>query len=96
MQEERYWLIAYDIRNPRRLARVAKCISSYAWRLQKSIFEAHITADTMAQLEKRLNAIIRDDDTILILPICACDRGKRKICGLAGSTDPMQDSCMML
>ena len=50
----------------------------------------------MVQLEKRLNAIIRDDDTILILPICACDRGKRKICGLAGSRDPMQDSCMML
>lgn len=50
----------------------------------------------MSQLEKRLNAIIRDDDTILILPICTRDRGKRKICGLAGSSDPMQGSCMML
>ena len=96
MQEEQYRLIAYDIRHPRRLARVAKCISSYAWRLQKSIFEAHVTADTMAQLEKRLNAIIRDDDSILILPICARDRKKRKIYGLAGERNPMEDSCMIL
>ena len=96
MQEERYWIIAYDIRHPRRLARVAKTVSSYAWRLQKSIFEAHVTADTMAQLEKRLNAIIRDEDSILILPICARDREKRKICGLTGENNPMQDSCMIL
>lgn len=96
MKNEWYWLIAYDIRHPRRLARVAKCLSSYGWRIQKSVFEAHLTEDQMDRLEKRLRVLICDEDFIFILPICEEDKKKRKIYGLTGSTDPMAETCMIL
>ena len=33
------WLIIYDIRNPRRLQKIAKLMAGYATRVQKSVFE---------------------------------------------------------
>ncbi|UTC61738.1 CRISPR-associated endonuclease Cas2 [Treponema sp. OMZ 787] len=88
MKKESYWLIAYDIRDGKRLNRVAKTVSSYGWRMQKSIFEAHADKLTILQMQSRLKQIIKDEDSILIIPVCEDDRIKRKIYGLRGE-NPM-------
>lgn len=88
MKKESYWLIAYDIRDGKRLNRVAKTVSSYGWRMQKSIFETHADKLTILQMQSRLKQIIKDEDSILIIPVCEDDRIKRKIYGLRGE-NPM-------
>ena len=49
---QRFWLVAYDIRDKRRLARVGRFVSRHAWRLQYSLFAAHWN-------RRELNAIIQ-------------------------------------
>ena len=95
MKNEIYWLIAYDICHKKRLAKVAKCISAYAWRLQNSVFEMHAGYSTIAQMKKRLETIIKEDDSVLIIPICKKDREKRKIYGLSGE-NPMSGNYLVL
>ena len=40
MNRPRALLIAYDIRDPRRLRRVARCLETWATRVQNSVFLA--------------------------------------------------------
>lgn len=67
-----YFLIAYDIANHRRLYRVAKICKNYGVRIQKSIFECHLTAQQFDQFWKKLCAATYPEcDTLLAYPICA-------------------------
>lgn len=49
--EKRNWLIAYDIRSPRRLSKVHRCLKQHAIPVQYSIFVYH---GNRAQLDRLL------------------------------------------
>lgn len=52
------FVIAYDIANPRRLRRVAKCLERCAVRVQKSVFVFHGTRHDLDAVKSELLAII--------------------------------------
>lgn len=54
----RTWIIAYDIREPRRLVRVHKLLSRRAFPLQYSVFVADLTERDLARLKARLGDLI--------------------------------------
>ena len=56
--EVKHWLIVYDIRDTKRLVKVSKCMESYAWRIQNSVFESSATAETIGRLKRELERII--------------------------------------
>ena len=77
--EVKHWLIVYDIRNAKRLVKVSKCIESYAWRIQKSVFESSATAETIGRLKRELKRIIdAEEDFILFFEICERDFQKKE------------------
>ena len=79
MKQFFHWIILYDIKNQRRLARVAKLLESYAIRVQYSVFETDADDTVVAHIKKRLAKIIKpDEDTVLILPLCESDYGKQE------------------
>ena len=89
MRQFSHWIILYDIRNQRRLARVAKLLESYGIRVQYSVFETDADEKVVEHIKKRLSKIIDpDEDTVLILPLCESDYckqeqyGKKVICPL--------------
>lgn len=92
MKEEFYTIVAYDIRDGKRLAKIAKCLSSYGRRLQKSIFEVHAEKAVLDRLKQRLEKIIACEDFVLFLPICEHDRTKQKFFGAAIQEDAMEQS----
>ncbi len=55
------WIIAYDISDPRRLQRTARCLAHYAQRVQKSVFLfqgdeqhlVHVLEEAAAQIDPR-------------------------------------------
>lgn len=96
MRERNHWMILYDIRCPSRLRHVEKCISSYGWRIQKSIFESDAEEFHIRQMKKRLDSIIKDDDSILIFRVCERDWQKRELYGKATKGNPMGDKFMIL
>lgn len=80
--EVKHWLIVYDIRDTKRLAKVSKCMESYAWRVQKSVFESSATAETIGRLKRELERIIDEqEDFILFFEICERDFQKKQIFG---------------
>jgi len=73
--EEKYknmlHLVAYDIRNPSRLRRIAKVCQDYGIRVEYSVFECDISEDRFCQLWTELNREIdREEDTVLAYRIC--------------------------
>ena len=79
---EKHWLIVYDIRDAKRLAKISKCMESYGWRVQKSVFESNATDETIEQLKLRLEKLIDiEKDFILFFEVCERDFQKRQIFG---------------
>lgn len=71
------WLILYDIRDAKRLRHVEMIVSSYGWRVQKSVFESNAPESSIEIMKDRLNyAIDEKEDFILIFNTCDRDWGK--------------------
>jgi CRISPR-associated protein Cas2 len=73
--QERYknmlYLVAYDVRDPRRLRIVAKTCLDYGIRVEYSVFECDLAEDSFIKLWKDLCRVIdTDEDAILVYRIC--------------------------
>ncbi len=64
------YLVSYDIANPKRLRRVAKCLESYGTRLQFSVFECPLDDLRLAQAKAALAEIVNTDhDQVLFVSL---------------------------
>ena len=85
--KHKHWLIIYDICNPKRLQRVAKLISRYGIRVQKSVFEADTNDQMINSLQRKLGDIIEETDFIAIIPLCEQDWQKGEKYGVITPND---------
>ncbi len=65
-----WYLVAYDVRDAKRLRRVARILEGYGHRLQYSVFRCHLTARNVERLRWELLEEMTDDDELLIVPLC--------------------------
>jgi CRISPR-associated protein Cas2 len=76
-KHEMLTLVAYDISEPRRLAKVARVCEDFGVRVQYSIFECHLAPDEFDELWRRLlDAMDEDEDRLVAYRIdarCAQD-----------------------
>ncbi|MBI4444690.1 MAG: CRISPR-associated endonuclease Cas2 [Acidobacteria bacterium] len=88
-------LVAYDIRHPKRLRRVAKVCEDYGIRVEYSVFECDLSEEVFARLWCDLASEIEpDEDTILVYRICgAC---VQRISGMGKTTRPESALLYML
>jgi len=56
------YLICYDIRHQRRLARVLRCMKKMGLHIQYSVFFSRLTKDELALLKSELLDIIDDEE----------------------------------
>jgi CRISPR-associated protein Cas2 len=62
------YLVAYDICDPRRLARALKIVRAYATGGQKSVHECWLLPHELAALKRDLEAVINDrEDSVLFV-----------------------------
>ena len=67
----RHWhLIAYDIRDSKRLRKVAKKLEGYGERIQFSIFRCRLDKLSLEKLRWELSEIMGPEDALLVMPIC--------------------------
>jgi CRISPR-associated protein Cas2 len=65
-------VIAYDISDDRRRARVAAALQAYGDRIQRSVFVCTLEAPLLAELRSRIAEIINPDtDSVYIFRQCA-------------------------
>lgn len=67
----RFWIVAYDIAEPKRLHAVAAVLEAVGMRVQKSVFECALDALAFADLRERLRLSIDPaSDRVRYYPLC--------------------------
>jgi CRISPR-associated protein Cas2 len=65
------YLVAYDIRDPKRLRKVAQTCEDFGFRRQYSVFFCRLAAADLVRLKSRLYDIINlQEDQVLFIPLC--------------------------
>ena len=78
------WVLAYDVVDDRRRARLAKFLETQGHRVQDSVFELLATADELAAVLKGAQRHERFDavtDSLRVYPLCANCLGRAKVLG---------------
>lgn len=72
LSEPKLWyLVAYDVRDEKRLLRTAKLLKGYGSRLQFSVFRCRLGKRQIERLKWELTKIMDEEDDLLIIGICA-------------------------
>ncbi|MBF0508590.1 MAG: CRISPR-associated endonuclease Cas2 [Deltaproteobacteria bacterium] len=67
---KRNYLVGYDISDDRRLAKVAKTMKGFGYRLQYSFFHCCLSDKQKNRMKEALKKIILDEeDQVIILPV---------------------------
>jgi len=76
MAENKQWyVICYDITEPKRWRKVYKLVNGYGRRLQYSIFRCRLTPRRQEKLRWELEKLMEAEDRLLILSLCeACEQ----------------------
>lgn len=63
------YLCSYDIRKAKRLRKGLRILKDYAGGGQYSVFECYLTDTEKAQLLKRMQRALENEDSFMILPL---------------------------
>ena len=75
MAGKSWHLLTYDIRDPKRLRKVAQVLESYGARVQYSVFRCRLNKEQLEKLHWELNRIMEEEDDLLVIPLChQCSR----------------------
>ena len=81
------YIVAYDIADPKRLRKVARCCEDFGYRRQYSVFLCRLSATDFVRLRSRLYDLIDlSADQVLFVPVCG--KCVEKIAALGRPTDP--------
>ena len=70
MSDKHWHLISYDVRDAKRLRKVAKKMEAYGTRIQYSVFRCRLDRETMEKLHWELSKIMETVDDLLVIPLC--------------------------
>ncbi len=70
MSQKNWYVISYDIGDPKRWKKVYKRLNGYGRRLQFSIFRCRLTKIEVEKLRWELEKDLSTDDKLLILSVC--------------------------
>ncbi len=87
--DDGFYLLAYDIADPKRLARVAKVMESIGERVQNSVFEAYLTPEMLEKtLERARRVMDEEEDSLRVYFLCAACRKRIQTLGVGRVTPP--------
>ena len=92
----KHFLVIYDIRDAKRLQRVAKTMVSFGTRVQKSVFEVESDDQTIAKLWRLIHEIITEEDFVVYFDICMRDWEKKEKYGPGKFMDTDEKSFYIL
>lgn len=74
--KKQYYLVCYDIREPKRWRKCYRLLKGYGERIQFSVFQCLLSDPLVAQMRWELAKILNKDDSLLIAPIATPDKNK--------------------
>lgn len=89
--DERLYVVTYDIREPRRWRRVFKLMHGYGEWLQLSVFQCRLSRRRHAELIALLDGIIHHkDDHVVLLDLGLADEVKPHVVSLGKEFQPIE------
>ena len=80
MHKERYYIVTYDISQPKRWRQVFRTMKGYGEWLQLSVFQCRLTPRRRIEMTARLEDLIHhSEDQILIMDLGPADRVEPRI-----------------
>ena len=67
---KKWFLVSYDVHDPKRLRQVAKKIKGFGTRIQFSVFRCQLSQSDIEKLQWELSKVMSADDDLLIIEIC--------------------------
>lgn len=78
----RRYLLAYDIRDPKRLQLVAKCVEGYGDRIQYSVFICDLSDLELVHMRTALETLINSyEDSIIVVDLGGVDDSRFSFLG---------------
>lgn len=65
-----WYLVCYDIRDPKRWRAAYKILKGRGERIQYSVFRCQLTAEGREKLHWRLSQVLAAEDSILFIGVC--------------------------
>jgi CRISPR-associated protein Cas2 len=69
MQDARWYLVCYDVRDPKRLRHAARLLEGYGQRMQYSIFRVWLSTPQMEKLRWELTELLEPEDDVMLIPL---------------------------
>ena len=88
MANRSLYVIAYDMCNDRRRAKLARLMESYGARVQGSVFEAYLTALEVKEIIGKSKRLIKEEDTLRLYFLCEDCRQKVQVLGTGQVSEP--------
>ncbi len=86
----RFYVVAYDIREPKRWRRVFKLMHGYGEWLQLSVFQCRLSRRRRIELVAALNELIdHQEDHVILLDLGDADRVELRVTSLGRSFAPV-------
>lgn len=83
-----FYILAYDISNDKRRAKIAKLMESVGSRVQGSVFEAWFSSTELDRVILRSMKVLNEkEDTLRIYFLCEECRGKMRVKGVGKVTE---------
>ena len=97
MAEERLYVVAYDIADPKRWRRVFKTMHGFGQWLQLSVFQCRLTRRRRVELAERLEQLIHHgEDHVLILDLGPAEKVKLKVESLGRDFEPVEREAIVV
>lgn len=71
MNDAKWWLVCYDVRDPKRLRNCARHMEGYGQRVQYSVFRCWMTVRAMERLRWELTNLLESEDDVMLIPLCS-------------------------
>jgi CRISPR-associated protein Cas2 len=65
------YVIAYDVEDDGRRAKLARLLLDYGDRVQRSVYEAILTAEELKEVLEEVAKYVSDKDSLRAYPLCA-------------------------
>ena len=73
-------IVSYDFANDKTRSKFSKFLEQYGWRMQYSVFvvrnSPRVLRNIVAEIDKRYKKLFKENDSIVIFPVCASCKGK--------------------
>jgi len=71
MGKKIWYVISYDVRESKRLRKVARHLESYGERMQYSVFRCRLTERDIERLRWELTSMMEKADNLLVIGLCS-------------------------